>query len=156
MKKITLLFFLFLCSISSYSQDKVLDVKELAKHSFSMQHLDSIYKNGLPVDDSIHPVFTQIYFDSVVDKAWNNLLQNMGKYFSKNGLKWDNPTKCWNRMYFSSTGDVDYFVYHFISPVDEKKEIEFKKVLNSFLKENKMPVAASRKFSLCRGVTWTD
>jgi len=156
MKKIFFLAAVLFISVTIYGQGKIFSVEELVWHGLTMDHLDSIYKNGLPVSDPNHQVFSQNYYDNVVEKARIALLQKMGDYFKKNGLKWQSSVNCWNRMYFNLNGSIDYFVYHFIGKVDEKKENEFKKLLNIFFKENKLTVGAPEKFSLCGKVTWTD
>jgi hypothetical protein len=121
-----------------------------------MDHLDSIYKNGLPVSDPNHQVFSQSYFNNVVEKERIDLLQKMENYFKKNGFKWGNPVKCWNRIYFNPTGSIDYFVYHFMDKIPDNKENEFKRLLNSFIRNNKVSVNAPWKYSLCGTVSWTD
>jgi hypothetical protein len=145
MKKIIFLASVLFISVSMYGQGKTFSVEELVWHGLSMNHLDSIYKNGLPVSDPNHQVFSQNYYDNVVEKARIALLQKMGDYFEKNGLKWGNSVKCWNRIYFNSNGTIDYFVYHFIGKVDNNKENEFKKLLNRFNNDNKFPVVAKGK-----------
>lgn len=156
MRKMIFLFSFLVLSAITYAQEKVFNVQELPQYGLSMQHLDSIYKNGLPVSDTIHPIFTQNYFDTVVEKLRLDLLQKLGGYFLENNLKWEPSVKCWNRMYFNTDGNIDYFVYHFITPITSTKEAEFKRLLNSFLTDYRITVITSQKFSVCGGVVWTD
>ena len=156
MKKIVFLTSILFITITTYGQDKVFSVEELIWHGLTMDHLDSIYKNGLPVSDPNHQLFNQNYFENVVEKARIDLLQKMGDYFKKNGLKWEKSVKCWNRIYFNSNGSIDYFVYHFKDKIPDNKENEFKRLLNNFIKYNKVSINAPEKYSLCGTVSWTD
>lgn len=156
MKKIILLFVVLIASLTIYGQDRVFSVEELTRFGLSMQQLDSIYKNSLPASDSINPLFDQGYFDTVVEPARLLLLQQAGGYLSKNDFRWGEPVKLWNRIYVNADGSIDYFVYHLMSSIDPKQELELKKQLNAFLKGEKLPVKSSKKWSLCGGVVWKD
>jgi hypothetical protein len=156
MRKIFFLFSFLVLSLTIYAQGIVFSVEELPKYGLSMEHLDSLYKNGLPINDTIHPVFSQNYFDTVVDKSRLYLLQKIGDYFMANKLNWEPSVSCWNRLYLNTDGTIDFFIYHFMQPVDSIKEIEFKRLLNLFFKENKVTVKATQKYSICGQVIWKD
>ena len=145
-----------LTATTAFGQNKTYSVEELSWHGLTLDHLDSIYYNGIPGSDPRYQVFSQNYYDNVVAKARIDLLQKIGDYFKKNNLKWGTPTACWTRMYFNTNGTIEYFVYHFKGKVDYKKEDDFKRLLDSFLKANKVSITSKQKFSLCGSVTWTD
>lgn len=149
------MFFVFL-SLTVFGQDRVYDAKELTKQSYSMQDLDSIYKNGLPINDTIHPLFTQEYFDSIVAIERIDLLKNMASYFNSHGLKWEPSVDIWTRIYCDTNGEIEYLFYHFLRPINSIKEKEFKRLANNFLQENKLSVQASQKFSICGQIKWID
>jgi hypothetical protein len=155
MKTITCSIVILLFSITLYGQIKVMSVEELGKHGLKMEYLDSVYKNAISAIDSAQSVFKKNEQDTV-QKSYYDLLQRLGTYFSKNGLKWGKTVKCWNRIYFGSNGNIDYFVYHFKSPVNENQESEYKRLLNEFINKNRFPVTAREKFSMCSGVIYTD
>jgi hypothetical protein len=156
MKILLYLVSFLLTATTIFGQSKTYSVEELGWHGLTLNHLDSIYYNGIPGSDPRYQVFSQKYFENVVAKARIDLLQKIGDYFKKNNLKWGTEVKCWTRMYFNTDGTIEYFVYHFISKVDNNKEDNFKRLLDSFIKINKFSVIAKQKFSLCGGVTWTD
>jgi hypothetical protein len=147
---------LLFISITIFGQDRVYDTKELTIQGYSMQNLDSIYKNGLPESDTLHPLFTKDYFDTIVSIERIDLLQKMASYLKKNGFKWEPSIRIWTRIYFDTNGEVDYFLYHFMKPIDSAKEKEFRQLANNFFMEYKIQVNSSQKFSLCGQVVWKD
>jgi len=156
MKVILYLVSFLLTATTLLGQSKTYSVEELSWHGLTLDHLDSIYYNGIPGSDPRYQVFNQNYYENVVAKARIDFLQKIADYFKKNNLKWGTPATCWTRMYFNTNGTIEYFVYHFIGKVDYKKEDDFKRLLDSFLKVNKVSVISSQRFSLCGSVTWTD
>ena len=154
MKIIFISVFLLVLSISTFAQDRVYDAGKTTKQGYLMDDLDSIYKNGLPVNDTLNPVFNQNYYDTIVAIERLELFNEMSRYFKKNSFKWESPINVWTRIYTDTNGNVDYLFYHFMRPVESSKEQDFIKHANDFLKEYKMPVKSSRKFSVCGQIKW--
>jgi len=150
-----LMAFIFL-SLLGFGQDRVCEAKKMTKQGYTMQKLDSIYKNGLPVSDTLHPLFTQVYYDSIVAIERIELLKKMSNYFNNHNLKWKPSVNIWTRIYCDTTGEVNYLFYHFMRPIDSIKEKEFKVLANNFLRKNKLSVFSTQKFSLCGRITWKD
>lgn len=42
-----------------------------------------------------------------------NLIFGLNAFLSENNFEWEKPTRCFNRIYFSSDGTIDYFLYNF-------------------------------------------
>lgn len=143
-------------SLNYVSKVRVYDAQELTEQAYSMDNLDSIYKNGLYVNDTLNHVFTQLYLDSVVLVERIKLFNNLSNYLKNNGFKWDSSINMWTSIYCDTNGDIDYFLYHFMRPVDKTKEIEFKRLVNKFLLENKISVTASQKFHICGHILFKD
>ena len=156
MKVFLLLVFHVLFSLVVLGQNRVYDAKELTTQAYTMQDLDSIYKNGLPANDTINPVFNKIYFDSIVAKERIQLLNDMANYFIKQGFKWEPSITIWTRIYCDTNGTVDYLFYHFMKPISSIKEKEFRLLSNNYVRDNKLSITASRKFSICGSMTWYD
>jgi len=156
MKTFTISVFFIFLSLTVFCQDRVYDTKEHTKQGYTMQYLDSVYKNGLPINDTLHPLFNQVYFDSIVAKERVELLKNMAKDFNNHGFKWEPSINIWTRIYCDTMGEVNYLFYHFMQPIDSIKEKEFKVLSNNFLRKNKLAVSSPQKFSLCGRITWSD
>ena len=154
MKKVIISVFFLFFATTIFAQDRVYDAGKLTKQGASMEDLDSIYKNGLPANDTLNPVFDQIYYDTIVAVERLELFNEMSRYFKKNGFKWDLSLKVWTRIYTDTNGNVDYLFYHFMRPVESSKEKAFIKQANNFLKEYKLPVKSTRKYSLCGQIIW--
>ncbi|HLN95831.1 MAG TPA: hypothetical protein VK183_09350, partial [Flavobacterium sp.] len=70
--------------------------------------------------------------------AYTKLLQDFGRHLNENRFYWDKPTRCFNRIYFSPDGTIDYFLYQFSGKTADEKpsgaqQEVFKRLLNEFI-----------------------
>jgi len=94
----------------------------------------------------------------VLLQAYIKLLQDFGQFLSNNNFKWEKPTRCFNRIYFSSNGTTDYFLFNFLGKIEDKPteniEKEFQRILNVFISDYKFPLTAKTKFAQCSPTTY--
>jgi len=116
--------------------------------------LDSIYPSGLDAD-STKAVFWNKQDEFI--KAYQETLQALGNYLKENKFSWNKQTRCFNRIYFSKDGKVDYFLYNFSKgELTPEKEKQFDTLLNQFIKKYKFPLTAKTGFAQCSPVRYND
>jgi hypothetical protein len=142
-------------TLCGFCQKKGMSFSEAANNGFTLQHLDSIYLSGLHVD-SLKAAFSSNLYDTV-HKSYTYTLKQLSRYLSSKGFKWGKKTQCFNKLYFSSTGEIDYFLFNFTpGQIEKGKETEFESLLNEFIKTYKFPLSAKKSFSLCSSVMYDD
>jgi len=155
MKKFTFHLIAFLLTVTLYGQQHVFSLSDLEKQGISMKHLDSLYK-AVPSKDTIHPVFNQQYYDTIVHVAINEFIENINTYLLNHGFKWGLPVRCINRVYFNSSGKIDYFIYIFKGLIGNETDFTFKKLVSEFISNYKIQVIAPENFSFTIPVMYSD
>lgn len=86
---------------------------------------------------------------------YRDLHINLGKYLSKNGFDWPETTRLFTRVYFNSSGTIDYFL---INPskanLSDKQYKQYFKLLNEFIKVYQLPISANTGFAQCSPVKY--
>lgn len=88
---------------------------------------------------------------------YRNLHIALGKYLSNNDFDWPQTTKLFTRVYFDSTGTIDYFL---INPkqadLSDKQTEHYFSLLNKFIQDYQIPIAANTRFAQCSPVTYVS
>jgi hypothetical protein len=150
------IFLIFIITaLSGYCQKKAMTFSEAAIQGNTLQHLDSIYLSGVHIDTA-KAAFSRVLYDSV-HNAYIGLIKDFEKYLSSKRFRWGKKTQCFNKIYFSSSGEIDLFLYNFTSgQVNPNKITDFENLLNEFIKGYRYPIVAKNKFSLCSSVMYDD
>lgn len=152
-----LFLFSLLFSCQSVSQNRGITFQNAVKQGISFEHLDSIYTSAIHADSSLAVFKTEIEEEELL-QAYTKLLQDFGKFLSANNFKWEKPTKCFNRIYFSADGTIDYFLYNFLGSSEnkpnEENQKEFDRLLNVFISDYKISITADKKFAQCSPTTY--
>jgi hypothetical protein len=139
-------------SFQTFGQHLGLTFQDAEKQGISIKHLDSVYTSALHTDTSL-AVFKTENEQEAMQQAYVKLLQDFGKFLSENNLKWEKPTRCFNRIYFNTDGTIDYFLFNFLGKPEDKPaeniEKEFKRLLNVFISDYKFTLTAKTKFAQC-------
>ena len=144
-----------LLTVQGHCQKKGMSFAEAAKNGNSLQHLDSIYLSGVHVD-SLKAAFNRNLYDSVHNE-YLFLLRKLGDFLTSKNFKWGKQVHCFNKIYFSQSGEIELFLYNFTpGEIDQKKIMEFESLLNEFIIGNKFRIVAKNKFSLCSSVVYND
>ena len=148
---------LLIVSFQSFGQHLGLTFQNAEKQGISIKHLDSIYISAVHTDTSLAVFKTEIEQEAM-QQAYIKLLQDFGKFLSENNFKWEKPTRCFNRIYFSADGTIDYFLFNFLGKPEDKPaeniEKEFQKLLNVFILDYKFSLTAKTKFAQCSPTTY--
>jgi hypothetical protein len=109
MTKINFISTVFLAAcLHVFGQHQGLTFQDAEKQGISIKHLDGIYKSAVHSDTSL-AVFKTETEQEALQQGYVKLLQDLGKFLSDNNFKWEKPTRCFNRIYFSAEGTIDYF-----------------------------------------------
>jgi hypothetical protein len=141
----------------SYGQHVALSIQDTEKHGISIQHLDSIYKNAVNSDTTLAIFKTELEQEKL-QQNYTKLLKDLASFLSKNNFKWEKKTPCFNKVYFSKDGAIDYFLYFFRGNTEDKptetKQKEFQHLLSLFIKDYKFALSANTKFTQCGGAVY--
>lgn len=154
-KSILKILLIVLSSNNMYSQAKVFSIEEAQKTGISIEKLDLEYKSAVHVNN-IKAVFKTEEEQQKLQESYAKLLQDFGSFLNKNNFKWKTKTKCFQRIYFSPEGKIDYFIYNFklknVLPenlLSEEKQNEFERLLELFVKDYTFSSTAKEKFAQC-------
>lgn len=151
MKKLALFLTILLLYTCAFAQ-KSMTFQEAEKIGIS-QKLDSLYHSGID-SDSTKSVFKdhKAYIES-----YQKFLFELGDFLKKNNFKWGKQVRCFNRIYFSKQGAVDYFLYNFkegqITPEQERM---FADLVKSFIQQAKFGLTPNKQFAQCSPVKYVD
>lgn len=142
---------LLLFSFLGYSQT-AMPFEEARKKGISPE-VDKIYKSAFDSREGHEGVFTKEEDIQRHTEAYYDYLKGLGKFLLENNFKWEETTKCFNRIYMQPDGTIDYFLYSFKNlPADKEKE--FGRLLNLYIKDHKFGNPAPEKFAQCSPVTY--
>lgn len=143
---------LMLVSFYSYGQT-AMPFKEAKQQGISPK-VDSIYTSAVDSRADFKSVFTK---QEDIDRhitAYKKYLSGLNSFLLENNFKWDETTKGFNRIYISPDGTIDYFLYDFKTTLSSEKEMEFRRLLSMYIKDNKFGNTAPEKFAQCSPVTY--
>jgi hypothetical protein len=152
MKKV--LFILLICLFPPVmsGQNLGMTFQEAEKQGLSIKHLDSLYTSAVHTNPSL-AVFKTEKEQQALQQAYGKLLQDLGRFLAECKFKWEKPARCFNRIYFSPNGTIDYFLFNFIGTPEDKPNLEQQKIftglLNRFIKEYRFGLTAKIKFAQC-------
>jgi hypothetical protein len=145
--------FVFFSAILSQGVAMSIDCAKLI--GVSIEELDLNYKSALHMDTS-KAVFKIESEQGRFQKAYIQLLQDMNAFLSQHNFKWEVKTKCFQRIYFNTTGKIDYFIYNFklksVAPealISDEKVSEFNRLLNLFIKDYVFSIKVKEKMAQC-------
>ena len=76
-------------------------------------------------------------------KAYQNFLQEFGKYLRRHNFKWDQPAKGKDRIYFNADGYVDYYLFEFKTEIGDEGLIKYERLFARFAAKHKIGVSVS-------------
>ena len=117
------------------------------------QKLDSLYSGGIE-SDSTKSIFKD---KNAYIEAYRQFIFELSDFLSKNNFKWGKQVRCFNKIYFSDKGTVDYFLYNFKEgQITSKQEKQFGGLLKKFVKTARFKLATSKQFAQCSPVKYSD
>lgn len=85
------------------------------------------------------------------------MLTDLAVFLKENEFRWEKKSRCFNRIYLSTEGKIEYFLYNFrAGEISSEKEQKFKELLGQFIESYQFPLSSSAKFSQCSPVSYQD
>lgn len=138
------------------AQTKVVSFTSTKEKGLSVADLDALYKSALHSDTSL-AVFKTEGEQTKLIGAYQSFVREIGAYLKANGIKWDAPTRIFNRFYVGKSGEVEYYVYNFLSQSDQIGTAftqKFEQLMTAFFETHKFDVTAEVPFSQCSPVVF--
>jgi hypothetical protein len=142
----------FLADSFLFAQGVATPFTEAARQGIRFEVLDSIYRPALD-QDSTKAVFHGR--EDQFQKAYGALLGDLNSYLKQNGFVWQKNVRCFNRIYLSPEGKIDYFLYHFLpGELESKEQKKFSSLLDSFIRQYEFPLKTQTRFAQCSPVIY--
>ncbi len=126
----------------------------IQQHKLSIEELDRNYASALHSDTTLAAFRGR---EKEFTEAYATLLAELGDFLKKNNFYWDKPTRCFNRIYFSKDGSIDYFLFNFNpGEVSEKKQKQFERLVGTFILHYQFPMTCETRFAQCSPVKYVD
>ena len=136
----------FLALTIPMAAQQALDFDE-ARESGKFGKLEKEYPNALEL-------FKSEEDSNKLMESWKAFFADLGKFLSEKGYKWKEETRCFNRIYMSPDGTIDYFLYHF-KTLDPKKEKLFQQHLQEYITTHKFGIEGKVKFAQCGNIVYS-
>lgn len=154
---VALIFIVISISCKENDKEKTMTFLEAEGKGILFDSLNLVYKSAVSIDTS-NSVFKNETDKEKATIAYQNLLNDFGKFLKKNNFKWPFATTCFQKVYFREDGNIDYFLFNFLGEppyeVSADQETKFKKLMNEFIKSYKYPITANMKFAQCGTVVY--
>ena len=154
--KFIFVLFLLMACLPSFSQ-RVMTFQEMEKNGLKMDSLQRIYPNATRSDTFVG-VFPAGKKGDQFNAAWLDYYTDLMNYFSENGLIWEKPTYCFNKIFFDSKGRVEYWFFNFSKAdnIPDSIQQKYSDGLKKFSKKHKIRIKADSKFTQCASVTFVN
>jgi hypothetical protein len=152
--KALFLYILFTLTMFTLQAQKAMTFEQAKASGISTQTLDSLYQSALH-SDSTKSVFGKRPEEFM--KGYSQLLKDLNQYLHGHGYRWEQETRCFNRIYFNPDGSIAYFLYNLKKGViTPEKEKQFDTLLNGFIKTYRFPLGAPVRFAQCSPTVYRD
>lgn len=150
-----LLFFLSLLPAFTSAQKLAASFQEATDIAgLRLEQLDKEYQPALHANPELAVFKGQE--EEFID-AYKSMLTDLAVFLKENEFRWEKKSRCFNRIYMSAEGKIQYFLYNFrAGEISSEKEQQFKELLGRFIKSYQFPLSASAKFSQCSPVSYQD
>jgi len=121
-----------------------------------ISQLDSMYRTAMHAEPALAVFHGR---EQEFLNAWKQLQIDLAEYLAKNDFVWEQPVRCFNRVYFQKSGRIDYFLFNFRpGEVAEDKQSRFRDLLADFIRNHTLAIEspANAKFSQCGPVRYSD
>jgi len=117
------------------------------------ERLDQRYKGGLN-QDSTKALFKN---QAAYSQAYQDFLVGLGGFLKTRDFRWGKQVRCFNKIYFSRRGKVDYFLYNFApGTITQEQEATFAQLLSEYVQIAQFKLPAPSRFSQCSPVKYGD
>jgi len=152
MKILITLILAIICFDLTYAQPIATTFEDAESQGISIEILESTYKNAAHYEPQ-KGVFKERQTEFLSE--YRNLHITLGQYLSDHGFEWPETTKLFTRVYFDSSGTIDYFL---INPgkanLSENETEKYFSLLNEFIQNYQLPISADIGFAQCSPVKY--
>ena len=139
------------------SQGVGISFKKAEEQGISYDSLNKVYNNAVNVDTS-DAVFKTEEEQKAMYYAYAKMITDFGTFLKENGFALEKDTRCFNRIYFSPDGKIEYFLFNFFEKDNnkptEEAEDEFQRILSLFIQKYQFPLKAAVRFAQCGTVVY--
>ena len=138
------------------AQTKVISIADAKVEGLSISDLDARYQSALHSDTSL-AVFKTEEEQAALIKSYQSIVNEIGSYLKDNGVEWGAPTRIFNRFYVGKDGDVEYYVYNFLShssQIDDAFTQKFECLMATFFETGKFEITTKTSFAQCSPVVF--
>ena len=121
---------------------------ETARKSGQFSRLEKEYSNALEI-------FKTEEDSNKLMESWKRFFADLGEFLSEKGYKWKEQTRCFNRIYMSPDGTIDFFLYHFKTLGPEKEKL-FNQLLQEYITTHNFGIASTVKFAQCGNIVYSS
>lgn len=154
--RLSFILFILFCN-AMQAQQKAMSFTDAVTQGIWVSELDSVYASALHTDRS-KAVFRTKKMQRKMLAAYTGMLSELGQFLHKNGFRWEKQTRCFNRVYFSPEGKIEYFLFDFGGKPEDRpsveKQAEFTVLLRLFIQDYRLPLSAPVKFAQCSPVVY--
>lgn len=137
-----------------HSQQLATSFQNALNRGISVDSLDKVYMSALHSDSTLAAFNGR---EQEFIQGYTSLLKDLGKFLKANDFTWGKTTRCFNRIYISKSGEIDYFLFHFKEEeLPLYKQSQFEKLLTSFIETHKFPLSNTVDFAQCSPVKYSD
>lgn len=152
--KLLLIFFIF--TLTAARAQTCITFQQAEKNGKGQVQLDRDYLPAFHADSSkaVFPGKRQDEFS----KAWTAYFSGLMKYLAKNDFMWEKETNCFQKIYFSPSGKVEYWLYNFQKKdnVPEATQQRFEALVLAYSKKHCIRIKADVPFTQCATVVFYD
>lgn len=150
-----LFFFLFLFPLLTSAQKLAASFQEATEDAgLKLEQLDKEFQPAVHANPELAVFKGQE--EEFID-AYKSMLTDLAVFLKKNEFRWEKKSRCFNRIYLSAEGKIEYFLYDFrAGEISSEKEQQFKELLGKFIESYQFPLPASARFSQCSPVAYQD
>lgn len=144
-----------LLTVCLSAQTTAFPVSNMASQGLLIESLYQQYPKAITEQNEDVPVFAGS--EDVCYTAYVKFITEFALYLKDQRFRWGRATKCYNQIFFSEDGQVDYFIYEFPKgSISLEKQSEYQRLLNQFLHSFCFKVTGNQSFSLNGYITFKD
>lgn len=140
------------------AQTRVVSFTNAKAEGLSVSDLDARYQSALHSDTGLAVFKTKEEQEQLI-KSYHSIIKKIDVYHKTNGVEWRVPTRVFNRFYVGKSGDVEYYVYNFLSSSDQIDAAfiqRFEQLMTTFFATHKFGIAGGTSFAQCSPVVFSS
>ncbi len=148
-----ILFLLFLIPIAN-GQATVMTFAQAQENDISIDEIDARYMDALHATPELG-LFNENPQQFV--QQFREFHTELANYLNSNGFYWQEPTRIFSRIYFSTEGEIEYFFLNEGQANLSTEEMEqFTNLTQSFISDYDLGISGDKPFAQCSPVVYAN